>query len=99
MIFAQPNNLTYIPEILTYANQVTNGSIGFVFLLVIGFGTFMLTSAFSLKGALAASVFITSIVSFFLFILGLISLGWLFITVLVFIIMIIFIATMKGGNA
>jgi len=98
MIFPPPENLTYVPEVLSYANQVTNGAIGFVFLLIAAFGTFMLTSSYSTKGSIVAAGFITSIVAFFLFIMGLISLGWLFITAIIFILSMIFAVTLKSSN-
>lgn len=95
---ALPRNLTLIPELLTTANDYTGGILGVVILIIVGFGSFFLTSSYSTADGLITSSFITMIVSIFLFFLGLLNDYYTWIMVIVFIITLIISKSKAPGG-
>lgn len=86
MIFDNPTNLTRVTELLTTANEYASGYLGSIIFIVIGFGTFLLTSQFSIKACFVASSFVLLVTSLLLkFLFGLIGDIWLYASVVLFI--------------
>ena len=88
-ILGLPENLTLIPELLTTANNFTDGALGLVILIIVGFGSFFLTSSYNDNDSLIVSTFITMIASIFLYFLNLLSPFLLWMMVIGFVIALI----------
>jgi len=101
MIFENPNNLTRVTELITTANNYTGGYLGVIILLVLGFGTFLLTSQFSTKESFVASSFVMFTLSLLLkFFFGLVGDIWVYGSLIFFIAAIAFsFASREGGGA
>ena len=84
MIFATPENITTMQQVLAYGDSVAGGFLGLLILLTITFTVFLLTSAFGGKEALLVSSFVGSIFALFLWILELLSLQFLLISITVY---------------
>ena len=84
--FDNPENLSKVTELLTIANEYTGGYLGSIILMMLGFGTFLLTSQFSTRESLLASSFVMLTFALFLkFFFGLIGDVWVYGTLIVFI--------------
>lgn len=66
MIFDNPTNLTKITELFSTADTFTSGFLGIAIYLIVGFGSFMVTSSFNAKDSFIVSSFILMVTSFFL---------------------------------
>lgn len=101
-VFDNPNNLTTIVEIFSYANKVSGteygGLIGISILFIISFGTYAILSSFSTKDALLAASFVASIMSLFLATVGWIPMTLVVISWILMIIMFIVAFTAKNKS-
>lgn len=98
-LFDLPTNLTLVTELLPVADAYTSGVIGIAILLIIGFGTLFLTSAFSSRDGLIVSTFVSMVSALFLKYLGLLGDAPLVITAILFLISIIIGFSTKDRGA
>jgi len=89
MIFDNPENLTYVTEVLEHADLYTGGILGIVIWIIIGFGSLFLTSNFNIKESFVATSFILMITSFFLKYLNLLADFFLWFSAVLFIVALI----------
>ncbi len=97
VLFDLPENLTKITELLTVADSYTGGLTGLIILIMIGFGTLFLTSAFNSRDSLIVSTFVSMISALFLKYLNILGDGPLLITAILFLAAIIF-GSVKGNQ-
>lgn len=99
MIFDNPENLTRVSQLIETADDYTGGYLGAVFMIVFGFGTFLLTSQFSTKESFVASSFVMMTLSFFMkFFLGLVGDVWVYTSTILFIVSLAVSFSDKGGG-
>jgi len=65
-VFDNPENLTFVTELLTTADTYTGGYIGAIIWIVLGAGTFLLTSQFSTRESLLVTSFVMLTISLLL---------------------------------
>ena len=82
-------NMTGIVGFLQYTNDITQGMLGLVFLIIVGLVSFLSTKAFSVDRSLAFSTFFTSILGFYLRFLGLVGDGVLVFCISMFAIAVV----------
>jgi len=85
MIFENPTNLTKITQLLEVADNFTNGVLGILIYIIIGFGSLMLTSHFSMRDGLIVTGFILMFTSYFLWMLSLLSVHFLWLSAVIFV--------------
>lgn len=89
VLFDLPVNLTQVTELLPVANDFTSGIIGLAILLIVGFGTLFLTSAFNSRDSLITSTFVAMVVALFLKYLDILGDAPLVVTAILFLIAVI----------
>ena len=91
MIFENPTNLTRVNELITVADGFTGGMLGLLIYIIVGFGTFLLTSQFNSRESMIATSFVLLIVSFLLkYMFGILGDIYVYVSAVLFIGAIIF---------
>lgn len=93
-------NLTSVVDVLGLANTFTGGIFGFLILIAIGFGSFLISSQYEAKVSLVSSAFITFATAFFLRYLGMIPISdkIIAITVAAYVAVLLAFAATKNPN-
>lgn len=84
-VFENPQNVTSMVDVLTYLNTITQNWFGAMIIIIITGGMFIFGSVRNSKESIMITGFVMSVISFFMWQLGLISFGILFIPVVMFI--------------
>lgn len=95
-IFAEPNNITGVVQMLQYVNSVTDaggtgGLLGVGLLIIIGAVSFLSMRGFSYEKTLSSSTFFVMIIAVFLRFLELINDGVLVFTIALFVVSLYFL--------
>lgn len=98
-VFANPENLTQITEVLAASNTFLGGGLGVLIYMVTFFGTLFLLNSFKMKEGLIASSFVSMIIAFFLKYMGMLNDFYLWLSAAIFAASLIFSAQKTSGGA
>jgi hypothetical protein len=97
-IFEVPENMTNVADLLPFASDISGGILGILLLIMLGTVSFMITSAYNSKQSITATAFIMVVSSAMLWILGLLSPHFYWVSGAILVVAILF-SLIKGGGA
>ena len=100
MAFDYPNTTTVtdVPEFIEYANYLSDGYVGIMILIVVGFVAYFTTKTFAYDKSLGFAGFITLIVAIFLRLLNWINDSILQIVIILFVGVVIMLMWARGKD-